>query len=575
MSSRRQFAASDKHLPSTRQQRRRRRSPAAAGAEQSLSLSAPFPFDLLRPRPRVSSVSIPGSSPSSRSTLPSDSEPECALDYSYSQSPSTSRRVLLQSPHQSFATIMPYRNRHHSMSVIHEPSSQFMNTRPRMDMDPTMYYPVQQPPSQYDTKQFSDMAGLDQRGGGGAINEYAHGQHGPVVSMRQATNTTLLPDATATVKSEWTGGESWHAMHTPQQTSMGSQEQGWGVSPNPMTHHVRHDPTSNRGDFYHSVPANDASSSQANGGGADSTFPSLYPLSVTMQQSPEKQSPYNMFANHPTPPHHSYGPTMTPNDHTFPTTGGLVSNGGTPSTVSTAGSNQPEHMNQQQQQQQWSSGAMHPSASFENESISSSDQDWQAPPNPQQQQHVNYRHLTMSAMAPDNPSHGVEPMTLQPTFHPQSHVLGHPQPIQPYGVPPPMGMSGGSAPPRQLGPHHDQPQGSSSHVASGSRVSSANSNGNGGPLQQEVKRTSATGRKLVTKKAAKACLSCQKGHLTCDDQRPCTRCVKKGMGDQCCEGQRKKAKYLMTEEELGESSLVLESVQEAKAPFLVRICSRA
>ncbi|WWC86981.1 uncharacterized protein L201_001862 [Kwoniella dendrophila CBS 6074] len=51
------------------------------------------------------------------------------------------------------------------------------------------------------------------------------------------------------------------------------------------------------------------------------------------------------------------------------------------------------------------------------------------------------------------------------------------------------------------------------------------------------------------KKVAKACLACQKSHLTCDEQRPCTRCVKKGMADQCVEGVRKKAKYLLEGEE--------------------------
>ncbi|WVN89496.1 uncharacterized protein L203_104721 [Cryptococcus depauperatus CBS 7841] len=51
------------------------------------------------------------------------------------------------------------------------------------------------------------------------------------------------------------------------------------------------------------------------------------------------------------------------------------------------------------------------------------------------------------------------------------------------------------------------------------------------------------------KKVAKACLACQKSHLTCDEQRPCTRCVKKGMADKCVEGVRKKAKYLMEGDE--------------------------
>ncbi|TBU33876.1 hypothetical protein BD311DRAFT_684352, partial [Dichomitus squalens] len=52
------------------------------------------------------------------------------------------------------------------------------------------------------------------------------------------------------------------------------------------------------------------------------------------------------------------------------------------------------------------------------------------------------------------------------------------------------------------------------------------------------------------KKANRACFHCQKAHLTCDDSRPCQRCVKRGMADSCTEGHRKKAKYLLDEEEL-------------------------
>ncbi len=35
--------------------------------------------------------------------------------------------------------------------------------------------------------------------------------------------------------------------------------------------------------------------------------------------------------------------------------------------------------------------------------------------------------------------------------------------------------------------------------------------------------------------------------------RPCQRCVKRGTADSCVDGQRKKAKYLMDEEEKGRS----------------------
>ncbi|KAI0147415.1 transcription activator of gluconeogenesis [Xylariaceae sp. FL1272] len=46
------------------------------------------------------------------------------------------------------------------------------------------------------------------------------------------------------------------------------------------------------------------------------------------------------------------------------------------------------------------------------------------------------------------------------------------------------------------------------------------------------------------KKARRACYACQRAHLTCGDERPCLRCVKRGLADACQDGVRKKAKYL-------------------------------
>ncbi|KIW04344.1 uncharacterized protein PV09_04634 [Verruconis gallopava] len=46
------------------------------------------------------------------------------------------------------------------------------------------------------------------------------------------------------------------------------------------------------------------------------------------------------------------------------------------------------------------------------------------------------------------------------------------------------------------------------------------------------------------KKARRACFACQRAHLTCGDERPCQRCIKRGLQDQCHDGVRKKAKYL-------------------------------
>ncbi|KAJ8469162.1 hypothetical protein ONZ45_g16984 [Pleurotus djamor] len=52
------------------------------------------------------------------------------------------------------------------------------------------------------------------------------------------------------------------------------------------------------------------------------------------------------------------------------------------------------------------------------------------------------------------------------------------------------------------------------------------------------------------KKANRACFHCQKAHLTCDDSRPCQRCIKRGIANNCTEGLRKKAKYLLDDEEI-------------------------
>ncbi|KAG7098759.1 Transcriptional regulator of nonfermentable carbon utilization [Marasmius oreades] len=52
------------------------------------------------------------------------------------------------------------------------------------------------------------------------------------------------------------------------------------------------------------------------------------------------------------------------------------------------------------------------------------------------------------------------------------------------------------------------------------------------------------------KKAARACNQCQKAHLTCNDSRPCDRCIKRGIAANCTEGHRKKAKYLLDDDEL-------------------------
>ncbi|KAF1802899.1 Zn(2)-C6 fungal-specific transcription factor [Mucor lusitanicus] len=56
------------------------------------------------------------------------------------------------------------------------------------------------------------------------------------------------------------------------------------------------------------------------------------------------------------------------------------------------------------------------------------------------------------------------------------------------------------------------------------------------------------------KKAARACIHCQKAHLTCDDSRPCQRCIKRNLATTCTDGARKKAKYLQDIEDAATSS---------------------
>lgn len=50
---------------------------------------------------------------------------------------------------------------------------------------------------------------------------------------------------------------------------------------------------------------------------------------------------------------------------------------------------------------------------------------------------------------------------------------------------------------------------------------------------------------MVSKrKVAVACVHCAKSHVTCNEGRPCSRCVKKGLQDSCVDAPRKRVKYL-------------------------------
>ncbi|KAF9975891.1 Transcriptional regulator of nonfermentable carbon utilization [Actinomortierella ambigua] len=92
--------------------------------------------------------------------------------------------------------------------------------------------------------------------------------------------------------------------------------------------------------------------------------------------------------------------------------------------------------------------------------------------------------------------------------------------------------------------------------ADGSNMTNGNGNGNGNnghkngngngsnDSDQSRDQSQQPAQPARRKKASRACFHCQKAHLTCDDSRPCQRCIKRDLADTCADGVRKKAKYL-------------------------------
>ncbi|KAJ1559690.1 Transcriptional regulator of nonfermentable carbon utilization [Cladochytrium tenue] len=80
-------------------------------------------------------------------------------------------------------------------------------------------------------------------------------------------------------------------------------------------------------------------------------------------------------------------------------------------------------------------------------------------------------------------------------------------------------------------------------------------------------RSSGGGPRARKKKISHACIHCQVAHVVCDEGRPCSRCVKRGMADTCTDGIRKRAKYLL-EDDLSQTSLqgTPETLSGSKAP---------
>ncbi|KAJ0420310.1 hypothetical protein BJY00DRAFT_284621 [Aspergillus carlsbadensis] len=50
------------------------------------------------------------------------------------------------------------------------------------------------------------------------------------------------------------------------------------------------------------------------------------------------------------------------------------------------------------------------------------------------------------------------------------------------------------------------------------------------------------------RKARRSCMNCQRGHRTCDNQRPCEQCTKRGKQKTCVDGTHKQFKYLRDSE---------------------------
>ncbi|KAF9135495.1 Transcriptional regulator of nonfermentable carbon utilization [Mortierella sp. 14UC] len=72
------------------------------------------------------------------------------------------------------------------------------------------------------------------------------------------------------------------------------------------------------------------------------------------------------------------------------------------------------------------------------------------------------------------------------------------------------------------------------------------------------------------KKASRACFHCQKAHLTCDDSRPCQRCVKRDLAGSCTDGVRKKAKYLQESQQRAAEQAKLDQQQQVQSTTTTR-----
>ncbi|GAA5827067.1 hypothetical protein JCM3770_004535, partial [Rhodotorula araucariae] len=132
-----------------------------------------------------------------------------------------------------------------------------------------------------------------------------------------------------------------------------------------------------------------------------------------------------------------------------------------------------------------------------------------------------------------------------------------PQGLQPIAPAPPAGArklraasvasssgGGGSGSAKGKGKARADSDGAGAGATSGTPAKGKKASG-GGKAGKRAQQVGPDGRPVPKKKkAGRACAACQKAHLTCDDARPCARCIKKGCPDECVDGARKKAKYL-------------------------------
>ncbi|KZV63664.1 hypothetical protein PENSPDRAFT_201697 [Peniophora sp. CONT] len=129
----------------------------------------------------------------------------------------------------------------------------------------------------------------------------------------------------------------------------------------------------------------------------------------------------------------------------------------------------------------------------------------------------------------------IQPMAINPATLSGLAQHNHPHSAQ-AGPSSENGAPLAPAPPRRVAPAPKRKRSNSNELADTTNGSTqSNGKSKDGPKK---------------KKASRACALCQKAHLTCDDSRPCQRCVKRGVADQCVEGHRKRAKYLLDEEEI-------------------------